>query len=275
MAKLILLNMPIGNTSDLTARVSAALSEGSNFAVEDTRSFREFLARTGLSQEGKRIHSLHDYSSAEKMQRLLDVVVNGEDLFVCSEAGSPVLSDPAFPLVRMAHEQAVEVETYSGISAITAALELSGLPALPFSFHGFLPREDGKIREAFRQLGAGTHVFFESPLRIKDTLRLAAMEWPSAWMAVVKEISKPFQKVVRFQGETVEAALQDVVEKGEFVWLVHFPEDPRPRIPVSLQKAANEILTNGGGNKALSKLLSEVLDRPAKDIYAELSHQRD
>jgi 16S rRNA (cytidine1402-2'-O)-methyltransferase len=270
MARLILLNMPIGNLSDMTVRVKDALETGTYFAVEDSRSFREFLTRLGISTEGKRVLSLHDQSSEAKFERLLEVVWQGNDLYVCSEAGSPVLSDPAFPLVRLAYEKGVEVDTYSGISAVTAALELAGLPPLPYAFHGFLPRDEGKIRGALSELGQGTHIFFEAPGRIRQTLEIALGLWPEAEYAVVKEMGKTYQKVVRFTGKEGFEAFSDVMERGEFVWLVHLATDPRPRLPENVRQIALEILQHGPGQKTLSRLLGEILERPSKEIYAEL-----
>lgn len=271
MARLILLNMPIGHMADMTARVRDALETGMYFAVEDTRSFRETLHKLGINSQAKHILSLHDQSSDAKFERLLEVVWQGHDLFVASEAGSPILSDPAFPLVRLAYEKGVEVDTFSGISSVTAALELSGLPPLPFSFHGFLSRDEGKIRSYLQALGAGTHVFFEAPGRIRQTLEIAVALWPAAEFAVVKEMGKTFQKVRRFQGSEGPVALDEMMERGEFVWLVHLAEDQRPRVPANVVQAALDILSQGSGNKVLSRLLGEILERPAKEIYAELS----
>lgn len=273
MGKLILLNMPIGDMSDLTPRVLEALKVGHHFAVEDTRTFRETLAKLGLPGD-KHILSLHDHSSEAKWGRLLEIVENNEDLYVCSEAGSPVLSDPAFPLVRLAHDKGLTVDTYSGISAITAALELSGLPPIPFSFQGFLPRDEGKIRSALRDLGAGTHVFFEAPTRIKATLELCAEVWPNAEIVVVKELTKPFQRVMRFKAQDWQSATQDLVEKGEFVWMIYRDADGVRAISPELQAMAQEILTQGVRNKTLSHLLADILGRPSKEIYAELSRTR-
>jgi 16S rRNA (cytidine1402-2'-O)-methyltransferase len=270
MARLVLLNMPIGDLADMSARVRDALAAGVHFAVEDTRAFRDTLSALGISLEGKRIQSLHDHSSEAKWARLLEVVDAGSDLFVCSEAGSPVLSDPAFPLVRLAQEKGIEVTTFSGISAVMAALELSGLPPLPFTFHGFLPRDDGKIRQALQQLGQGTHIFFEAPVRVRDTLVLATTLWPDAEFAVVKEMTKAYQKAIRFRGADMTTALGDLVERGEFVWLVHHPQDPRPKVAPEVSAAAEEILINGVGNKLVSKLIGAVLSRPPKEIYAQL-----
>jgi 16S rRNA (cytidine1402-2'-O)-methyltransferase len=270
MARLVLLNMPIGDLADMSTRVKNALVTGEHFAVEDTRAFRETLGALGISSEGKRIQSLHDHSSEAKWGRLLEVVEAGNDLYVCSEAGSPVLSDPAFPLVRLAQEKKIEVTTYSGISAVMAALELSGLPPLPFTFHGFLPRDEGKIRQALGQLGQGTHIFFEAPVRVRDTLLQATAAWPDAEFAVVKEITKPYQKAIRFRGSQAQTALDGLVERGEFVWLVHHSEDPRPKVASDISALAGEILMNGVGNKLVSKLVGAILSRPAKEIYAQL-----
>lgn len=274
MARLILLNMPIGDLADMSTRVLEALKLGQHFAVEDTRTFRETLARLQLSQE-KHVLSLHDHSSEAKWGRLLEIVENGDDLYVCSEAGSPVLSDPAFPLVRLAHERGVHVETYSGITSVVAAVELSGLPPIPFSFQGFLPRETGRIRQALSSLSAGTHVFFESPNRLKETLAVCAEVFPAAEVAVVKELTKPFQKVWRFTASEYATSLSDAVEKGEFVWLLHIPASmAAEHVTGDAKELALEILSEGVRNKTLSQLLAAILGRPAKEIYAELSRSR-
>ncbi len=271
MARLILLNMPIGDMADMTSRVRDALQTGECFAVEDTRSFREVLGRLGVSSQDKHILSLHDQSSEAKFERLLDVIHQGRDLYVVSEAGSPVLSDPAYPLVKLAYEKGVSVDSYSGISAVTMALELSGLPPLPFHFHGFLPRDAGRIRAYFSTLGSGTHIFFEAPNRVKETIDEARGLWPEASLVVIKEMCKTFQRVYRFSAGKAPAEWGEVVERGEFVWLVHLEQDMRPRVPRELTQLAEDILVQGAGNKAISRLLGEILDRPAKEIYSLMS----
>lgn len=273
MAKLILLNMPIGDMADLSTRVIEGLKIGKHFAVEDTRTFRETLIKLGISTE-KHILSFHDHSSEAKWERLLEIIGNGDDLYVCSEAGSPVLSDPAFPLVRLAHQKGIEVQTYSGISAVVAALELSGLPPIPFSFQGFLPRDVGPIRTALEKLPNGTHIFFESPNRIKSTVELCSLVWPEAEMAVVKEITKSFQTVIRFKAKEWREALSTLVEKGEFVWLIHLPSETQKNVSIDMINLANEILSEGVRNKTLSQLLGEILGRSSKEIYAELNRSR-
>jgi 16S rRNA (cytidine1402-2'-O)-methyltransferase len=271
MARLILLSTPIGNMADLTYRVKQALEEGVHFAVEDSRSFREFLARAQVSSEGKHILSFHDQSSQAKWERLIDIIHQGHDLYVCSEAGSPVLSDPAYPLVKLAYERGFDVQSYSGISSVTVALELSGLPPLPFSFHGFLSREAGKIRSYLQTLASGTHIFFEAGNRLLDTLLIAGELWPEAEFVILKEMTKTHQRRWAARGAELTELLASVDARGEFVWLVHLPQDPRPLVPERIRQAALEVLQEGGGKKDLSKLLGEILQRPSKEIYAELN----
>ena len=273
-SRLILLNMPIGDLADMSTRVLEGLKVGKHFAVEDTRTFRETLSRLGIAGD-KHILSMHDHSSEAKWGRLLEIVENGEDLYVCSEAGSPILSDPAFPLVRLAQEKGLAVETYSGISAVVTALELSGLPPIPFSFQAFLPRADGRIRQALHSLRAGTHIFFESPNRLKNTIEICAELYPTCEVVVVKEITKQFQRVIRFKAQEAASALQDLVEKGEFVWLLHIPQGMSAgTISPEVIAYAEEILSEGVRNKTLSHLLAEILSRPSKEIYTELSRKR-
>ncbi|MCE3014178.1 MAG: SAM-dependent methyltransferase [Proteobacteria bacterium] len=270
MARLILLTTPIGNMADLTARVKEALQVGVHFAVEDSRTFREMLHKLGIDTQSKHILSLHDQSSQAKWDRLIDVIHQGQDLYVCSEAGSPVLSDPAFPLVRLASEKGIPIESYSGISSVTMALELSALPPLPFQFHGFLPRESGKIAQYFLGLGQGTHIFFEAANRLEATLEQAVAAYPDAEFAVVKEMTKSFERVWRFKAQGYEPIHLENL-RGEFVWLMHLPNDPRPHVPVKIKELAQEMVKSGANTKSMSKLLGEILDRPSKEIYSEIS----
>lgn len=271
MARLILLTTPIGNLADITYRVKEALELGVHFAVEDSRSFREMLTRLGLESSGKHVLSLHDQSSEAKWDRLLEIIYQGHDLYVCSEAGSPVLSDPAYPLVRLAYEKGIKVESYSGITSVNLALELSGLPPLPYAFHGFLSRDAGKIRTYLQNLCAGTHIFFESPNRVMDTLQIAVETFPEAEFAIIKEMTKKFENVFRFQGKSQFEIPEEFMLRGEFVWLMHLKEDPREKIPESIRLAALEMLTENAGTKSLAKLLGEILERPSKEIYAEIN----
>lgn len=271
MGKIILLNTPIGNLGDLTPRVLEALKEGEHFAVEDTRVFMDLLGHLGIAITGKRIFSLHDQSEDSQVSRCLEVARKAV-LYVASEAGSPIVSDPAYPLMKAAYEEGIEIDSYSGVSSPIMALELSGLPPIPFHFVGFLPREKGKINKIFSELQYGTTIFFEAPTRIEDTLDELAQARPELMVAVVRELSKKFQQVMRFKAKDWINEKKAMTFKGEFVFLVHQSESSSTS-GGELKSMAREMLASGASPKLMAKLLSLILDRPTKEIYSELIRQ--
>ncbi len=272
MGKIILLNTPIGNLGDLTPRVLEALKNGTTFAVEDTRVFKDLLSHLGISLAGKRIFSLHDQSENTQVPKLI-AEAQRDDLYVASEAGSPIVSDPAFPLVVEAYNQGIKVESYSGVSSPIMALELSALPPIPFQFHGFLPRESGKRKKAFEEAGYGTHIYFEAPTRAEETIGEIADLYPNNQIAVVRELSKKFEQVIRFKGHEWSELKTQVNFKGEFVLLFHKAETAS-MLGGELKEAAQEFLAGKGGPKQLAKILGMILDRPTKDIYSEINRQK-
>jgi 16S rRNA (cytidine1402-2'-O)-methyltransferase len=272
VGKIILLNTPIGNLGDISPRVQEALKNGTLFAAEDTRVFKELLNHLGISVQGKKILSLHDQSGSNQVDKLIEYAQN-EDLYVASEAGSPIISDPAFPLVVAAYEHKIKVESYSGVSSPIMALELSGLPPIPFQFHGFLPRESGKRTRIFKEVGYGTHIFFEAPTRIEETLDELSEVRPDSQIAVVRELSKKFEQVLRFKGKEWSDVKKEITFKGEFVLLFH-NENATASTGSDLTEMAQEILANGANPKQVAKLLGLILDRPTKEIYSELNRQK-
>ena len=272
MGKIILLNTPIGNLGDITPRVSEALKVGTVFAVEDTRVFKDLLSHLGVSLQGKRILSLHDQSESGQVGKLLEMA-ESHDLYVASEAGSPIVSDPAYPLVVAAYERGIQVESYSGVSSPIMALELSGLPPIPFQFHGFLPRETGKRAKIFQEVGYGTHIFFEAPTRVEETLDELGELFPEVELAVVRELSKKFEQVIKLKAGEWKEKKKEVTFKGEFVFLFH-KKDQTPAFSGEIKEIAQEIVASGATPKQLAKLLGLILDRPTKDIYSELNAQK-
>ena len=143
MAGLTLITVPIGNLEDITFRAKQKLVECTTIVAEDTRVLKELLSRLEVDYSEKRIWAFHDHSEDTSLQGMLKAMQEGELAYV-SDAGSPVISDPALPLVKIALENDLAVDALPGVNAPIAALELSGLPATPFHFHGFLGRDKGK-----------------------------------------------------------------------------------------------------------------------------------
>lgn len=200
-------------------------------------------------------------------------MVDRGDLYVASEAGSPIISDPAYPLVQLAYERGIKVESYSGVSSPVMALELSGLPPIPFQFHGFLPRESGKRIKIFESVGYGTHIFFEAPTRVEETLDELAKTKPDCELVIVRELSKKFEQVVRLKAHEWSEKKKEVTFKGEFVFLFHNKELSGGTSRETIQ-LAQEILASGASPKQIAKLLSTILDRSTKEIYSELQQHK-
>lgn len=269
MGKIILLNTPIGNLGDLTPRVLEALRSGTLFAAEDTRVFKELLNLLGISVTGKKILSLHDQSESVQVSKLIELA-KSEVLYVASEAGSPIVSDPAYPLVAQAQKEGIQIDSYSGVSSPIMALELSGLPPIPFHFHGFLPRESGKRKKVFQDADYGTHIYFEAPTRISETMTELSVLKPHCEVALLRELSKKFQEVKRFKALEWPLIKEQLTIKGEFVLVFHNSEQSGGSSG-ELRDLALEILASGANPKQLAKLLGQILDRPTKEIYSELA----
>lgn len=270
--RLILLTLPIGNVADITQNVVNSLEKGRYFASEDTRVFKELLQKLGISYQDKKIISYHDHKQGSE-EALLNSL-NGEysDLYVVSDAGSPVLSDPAYPLVKKAIELGVEVKAYSGISSITTALELSALPPIPFHFHGFVPREKGKRSDYFQKKFSeyGTHLYFEGVSRVKESLEVLCELYPDKDIVVARELTKNFESVYRFKGSELNQNISEIVMKGEFVILIHQDSESNSLMSPELLEMANALIENGISTKILSKLLATITGEKPKSIYQKL-----
>ncbi len=253
--------------------MSEALKSGNLFAVEDTRVFKELLNHLEISLEGKKIISFHDHSKIDEIDRLLKLTQD-QDLFVASDAGSPIISDPAYPLIKRARELEIKVESYSGVSSPIMALELSGLPPIPFHFHGFLSRDKGPKEKFFNSLSEGTHIFFEAPTRVEETMDILEKCEQSFDVAIVRELSKKFEETYHFDSKSWNQFKTKLTYKGEFVILIHQKESKKIRHQ-ELTQMAQEILAQGASPKQIAKLLSEILDIPTKDIYSTLTKNKN
>jgi 16S rRNA (cytidine1402-2'-O)-methyltransferase len=188
---------PIGNLADLSARARAVLAAAAIIAAEDTRHTRVLLQSLGLSTP---LVSLHAHNEAQRVPELIARLARGEDVALVSDAGTPLLSDPGFELVRSAAAAGFQVRTVPGPSAITAALAVAGLPTQRFCFEGFLPARAHQRRAVLAQLAREprTLVFFEAPHRIVATLEDLAAQFGASRQAVVaRELTKIHEALYR------------------------------------------------------------------------------
>jgi len=272
---LTLLGLPIGNTLDLTQRVEGALREGCYFLCEDTRRLKNLMRFLEIPLEGKKIISFHDHSSEKKLSFIKELTVQGEDVFYCSDAGSPIISDPGFDVVKYCHKNDIKVETFPAVCSVIAALELSALAPLPFSFHGFVPREKKGQEVLVQKVKSliGTHIFFESKYRLLNTLEFFSNNFLENDFFVVKELTKDFQKTYAFKGKDYDEHRDLIDLRGEFIFLLHHNEQKK-KVDLKLAKLAGACVESLGKKKDLSKLLAEILDQDQNEIFKALSAKR-
>ncbi len=215
--RLLVVATPIGNLDDLSPRARAAFEAADLVACEDTRHTGRLLAHLGIK---KPLVSLHEHNERQRLPRLLADLEEGRVIAMASDAGTPLLSDPGFLLVREAAARGIRVEPVPGPSAPLAALVASGLPPYPFTFAGFAPPKSGKRRTFYRGLAGLGHtlIVFESPHRLLASLEDALAELGDRPAAIARELTKMHEEVLRGPlSELLEALRARPALKGEFV----------------------------------------------------------
>jgi 16S rRNA (cytidine1402-2'-O)-methyltransferase len=218
--KLIVVATPIGNLDDLSHRARTAFEQADLIACEDTRHTGRLLAHLGIR---KPLVSLHEHNERQRLPRLLADLEEGKVIAVASDAGTPLLSDPGFLLVREAAARGIRIEPVPGPSALLAALVASGLPPYPFTFAGFPPPKSGKRRTFYKEWAALGHtlVVFESPHRLLVSLEDALAEMGDRRIAVARELTKLHEEILRGTLSEVLAELRGrAALKGEFVMVI-------------------------------------------------------
>jgi 16S rRNA (cytidine1402-2'-O)-methyltransferase len=210
---------PIGNLEDITLRALRVLREVPLVAAEDTRVTSTLLRAYDIHTP---LASFHEFTTPRRRGRLVDRLDSG-DVALVTDAGTPVVSDPGYPLIRDALQAGHEVVPIPGASSILAALVASGLPAHAFCFVGFLPRTSSARRKLFARNAGGetTLIAFESPYRILAALKdAAATLGPARPVAVARELTKKFEQVFRGTLGSALAHFEAHAPRGEFTLVI-------------------------------------------------------
>ena len=215
--KLYVVATPIGNIKDITLRALEVLKEVDLILCEDTRRTRPLLSHYGISNE---LLSYNEHNERERIPRIIEVLEQGQDVALVSDAGTPGISDPGYRLVREARLKGFEVITVPGPSAIIAALSISGLPTDRFVFEGFLPRKKSKRlkRLEFLKKEDRTIIIYESVHRIERTLHEILEIMGDREVALCRELTKVHEEV-KF-GMLSKIIEEGFTLKGEFVIVI-------------------------------------------------------
>lgn len=213
---------PIGNLEDLSRRAERVLATVDYVAAEDTRHSRVLLQHYGIRTP---LLSLHEHNEAQRVDSVLELLVRGESVALVSDAGTPLISDPGYRLVREARRRGLQVVPVPGPSSLVAALSVAGLPTDRFAFEGFLPAKPAQRRRRLEELVAEprTLVFFEASHRIVASVEdMAAIFGTAREAAIARELTKAFETVLQGSlGELLERLNSDPDQtRGEFVVMV-------------------------------------------------------
>ena len=211
---LYLVATPIGNLEDITRRALRVLGEVDRVAAEDTRRTRRLLEHYGIAAP---VEKLFEHNERARVPGLIRRLEAGERLAIVTDAGSPAVADPGYPLVRAAIAAGIRVESVPGPSAPIVALQVSGFATDAFTFVGFLPVKPGARRRRLEELSERreTVVAFESPHRIDACLEDLEAVWGERPIALARELTKAFEEVLRGSAREVRAALTDEKRRGE------------------------------------------------------------
>lgn len=229
--RLVVVSTPIGNLDDLSPRARDSLERADLIACEDTRRTGRLMSHIGVK---RRLMSVHEHNERSRVPQLLEALEGGLTVALVSDAGTPLLSDPGYHVVKAAIAAGHPVESVPGPSAPLAALVLSGLPPLPYTFVGFPPVKAGKRRRFYTEWGALDHsiVLFESPHRIVKSLRDAQEALGERRAAVARELTKLHEEVLRGTlSELIEALGDRERVKGEIVVVLGGETASRIEVP--------------------------------------------
>jgi 16S rRNA (cytidine1402-2'-O)-methyltransferase len=264
--RLVVCPTPIGNLQDVTLRVLAVLAEVDLVACEDTRHTRVLLQQHGLA---KPLVSFHEHNERARSSELVERIRAGAAVALVSDAGTPLVSDPGFALVRACLAARLPVEVLPGPSAVVTALVASGLPSERWLFVGFLPRKRSEL-EHMLSSASETLVAFESPRRLAGTLRLLAARDPAREVAVCRELSKLHEEIRRGSSAELAHHYGDSPARGEIVLVIGAAPAGEARQDEA-RAALRDLLDAGARARPAAAAVARLTGVRANDLYRELA----
>ena len=270
---LYIVSSPIGNLSDMTLRACEILSQVSLILAEDTRCCNKLLSRHNISAQ--RVIAFHEHNERGKLHFVISSLQEGKDVALLSDAGTPLISDPGFVLVREAVKHNIQVIPLPGPCSVTAALSASGLPTDRFIFLGFLPPKKVQRKQVLNQWAqfSETMIFFEAPHRLLQTLKdISEVLGEDREMVVARELTKRYESIYRDTSSNLHHFFLEHTEqcKGEIVLLIQGYVN---KVCMEEQGAKRllEILNAELAPALTCKLAAKITGLPKQQLYRVLN----
>ena len=268
---------PIGNLEDMTFRAVRVLKEADLIAAEDTRNSVKLLNHFDIQTP---MTSYHEYNKYDKGRKLVEKLLEGKDIALITDAGTPGISDPGEELVSMCQEAGITVTAVPGAAACITALTISGLPTRRFAFEAFLP-SDKKEREAVLdelEKERRTIILYEAPHRLVRTLKLLADRLGERRVSVCRELTKRHETVYRTTLPEAAANYEETPPKGECVIVIQgltrqeAEEEERQKwMDMSIEEHMEHYLSQGIDKKEAMKRTAKDRGVPKREIYNYLN----
>jgi len=220
---LFVVGTPIGNLEDITLRAISTLQNVDLILAEDTRNSKKLLSAHNIDTK---MMSYHEHSNEKETKRIISLLLDGKNLALISDAGTPTISDPGYGLIRDCIKKEIKIIPIPGASAITTAMSVSGLPSDSFTFFGFLPQKKGRIKKIKELLNVdNTIILFESPFRLEKTLNQLLEHLGNRSVVVGRELTKLYEEVIRGNLSDIIVHFSKSKIKGEIVIMIGKDDD--------------------------------------------------
>lgn len=273
MSKLYLVPTPIGNLKDITLRALEVLKSADLIAAEDTRVTLKLLNHFEIK---KPIISYHQHNEQGKSEYIIQKVIEGNNIALVTDAGTPGISDPGSVIVAKCIEMGIDFEVLPGASAFTTALVYSGIDTTKFLFRGFLPRENKDRKPLIEDLKnrKETLIFYEAPHRILNTIQFLYDNLGNRKVALCRELTKLYEEIKRFTLEEAVEFYKDNSPRGEFVIVVEgksdeeiFKEEKEKWEDLSIEEHIKKYMVEGLNKKDAIKKVAKDRKLPKNEIY--------
>lgn len=275
ISSLYIVATPIGNVHDISQRACDILAQVDVIAAEDTRKTRVLLDKLNISQEHQNLISYHDHNEEARAQQLCQKLIQGQNIALVSDAGTPLLSDPGYRLVKMAHENNIKVVPVPGACAAIAALSVAGLATDRFYFEGFIPAKGSKRDAVLQRLKkeTATTILYESPHRIKALIAdLSEVLGEHRLCVYAREITKTFETIKQLTLGALAQWLDDDnnQQKGEIVLVLNGAESKEAQTQsVDVENILRALAEELPVNRA-AKVAAKITGINKKALYSHL-----